>query len=109
MGEHRDNEAELEPKCPIASLSFGQRRDFVFRRYVGRQSTGRKRLRSSAETSADSLSLSLEHGSLLVMHHPTNQLWTHALPPRKAAPGVRVNLTFRRMRLGPLPVCCRKM
>ena len=31
MGEHRDNEQELVQTAPIASLSFGQTRDFVLR------------------------------------------------------------------------------
>lgn len=31
MGEHKDNEPELDPNTPIASLSLGQNRDFVFR------------------------------------------------------------------------------
>uniref|UniRef100_A0A8P4FWP3 DNA oxidative demethylase ALKBH2 n=1 Tax=Dicentrarchus labrax TaxID=13489 RepID=A0A8P4FWP3_DICLA len=31
MGEHRDDEKELDPLCPIASVSLGAPRDFVFR------------------------------------------------------------------------------
>lgn len=31
MGEHKDDEKELDPKVPIASLSLGQQRDFYFR------------------------------------------------------------------------------
>lgn len=31
MGEHKDDERELDPKTPIASLSLGQPRDFYFR------------------------------------------------------------------------------
>lgn len=31
MGEHRDNEPELDPNYPIASLSFGQERTFVLK------------------------------------------------------------------------------
>ncbi len=31
MGEHKDDEKELDPQAPIASLSFGQARDFVLR------------------------------------------------------------------------------
>ena len=31
MGEHRDNETDLDRSAPTASLSFGQPRDFVFR------------------------------------------------------------------------------
>ncbi|XP_026329076.1 DNA oxidative demethylase ALKBH2-like isoform X2 [Hyposmocoma kahamanoa] len=31
MGEHRDNEPELDPNYPIASISFGQQRTFVLK------------------------------------------------------------------------------
>lgn len=31
MGEHRDNEPELDPNYPIASISLGQERDFVLK------------------------------------------------------------------------------
>lgn len=31
MGEHRDNEPELDPTAPIASISFGQERTFVLK------------------------------------------------------------------------------
>lgn len=31
MGEHRDNEPELDPNYPIASISLGQERPFVLK------------------------------------------------------------------------------
>lgn len=31
MGEHRDNEPELDPTVPIASISLGQERTFVLK------------------------------------------------------------------------------
>lgn len=31
MGEHRDNEPELDPNYPIASISLGQQRTFVLK------------------------------------------------------------------------------
>lgn len=31
MGEHRDNEPELDPNFPIASISLGQERPFVLK------------------------------------------------------------------------------
>jgi alkylated DNA repair dioxygenase AlkB len=31
IGEHRDDEKDLLPDSPIASVSFGQEREFVFR------------------------------------------------------------------------------
>ena len=43
------------------------------------------------------ITIELEHGSLLMMNYPTNQFWYHSLPKRKRAPGVRINMTFRKM------------
>ena len=94
MGEHRDDEEDLVLKSPIASVSFGQKRDFVFRH---KDSRGRNAPRKDI----DPLKLCLEHGSLLVMRYPTNSYWYHSLPTRKSAPGPRINLTFRTMKL-----CC---
>ncbi|NXD31104.1 ALKB2 demethylase, partial [Spelaeornis formosus] len=81
IGEHRDDEKELVPRSPIASVSFGACRDFVFR--ARRGSTPAR------------ISLPLAHGSLLLMEHPTNLHWTHSLPPRRRVLAPRVNLTFR--------------
>ncbi|NWS04640.1 ALKB2 demethylase, partial [Motacilla alba] len=75
---------ELVPLSPIASVSFGACRDFVFRR------RGRAGLRGPAR-----ISLALAHGSLLLMKHPTNVHWHHSLPPRRRVLAPRVNLTFR--------------
>ncbi|XP_041266046.1 DNA oxidative demethylase ALKBH2 isoform X2 [Onychostruthus taczanowskii] len=78
IGEHRDDEKELVPRSPIASVSFGACRDFVFRR----RGAGR-------------ISVALAHGSLLLMEHPSNVHWHHSLPPRRGVLAPRVNLTFR--------------
>ncbi len=91
IGEHRDDESDLSPGASIASLSFGQERDFVFKH---KDSRGRNACRKDIQL----IKLSLRHGSLLVMKHPTNTEWYHSLPVRKKAIGPRVNLTFRRMR-----------
>ncbi|KAE8752371.1 hypothetical protein FOCC_FOCC000843 [Frankliniella occidentalis] len=96
MGEHQDAEKELDPAAPIASVSLGQPRDFVFRHRDARRPRPHKK-------DIPTVKLSLEHGSLLLMNPPTNQVWYHSLPPRKACPGVRVNLTFRRMLPPPPP------
>ncbi|NXO67973.1 ALKB2 demethylase, partial [Phainopepla nitens] len=82
IGEHRDDEKELDPLSPIASVSFGACRDFVFRR----------RGRAGAR-----ITLQLAHGSLLLIKHPTNLHWHHSLPPRRRVLAPRVNLTFRRV------------
>lgn len=89
MGEHRDDEKDLVQDAPIASLSFGQTRDFIFKH---KDSRGAKCLRK-----IDPVKLELEHGSLLLMEWPTNKFWYHSLPIRKKAPNVRINLTFRKM------------
>ena len=91
IGEHRDDEKDLVSKSSIASLSFGQKRDFVFKH---RDTKGKNASRKDIEP----IKLCLEHGSLLVMKYPTNTFWYHSLPVRKSAPGTRINLTFRRMK-----------
>lgn len=90
MGYHRDDEGELDKLAPIASLSLGQTRDFVFQHADARRSKPHKQ-------DVPVLKLALNHGSLLMMNPPTNRHWYHALPKRKNSPGVRINLTFRTM------------
>ncbi|CAL8344446.1 unnamed protein product [Lota lota] len=88
MGEHRDNERELDPLCPIASVSLGASRDFVFRHRDAR-GRGRRRI--------EPVKLQLVSGSLLLMNPPTNTYWYHSLPRRRAVCQPRINLTFRRI------------
>nr|XP_028559697.1 DNA oxidative demethylase ALKBH2 isoform X1 [Podarcis muralis]XP_028559698.1 DNA oxidative demethylase ALKBH2 isoform X1 [Podarcis muralis]XP_028559699.1 DNA oxidative demethylase ALKBH2 isoform X1 [Podarcis muralis]XP_028559701.1 DNA oxidative demethylase ALKBH2 isoform X1 [Podarcis muralis]XP_028559702.1 DNA oxidative demethylase ALKBH2 isoform X1 [Podarcis muralis]XP_028559703.1 DNA oxidative demethylase ALKBH2 isoform X1 [Podarcis muralis]XP_028559704.1 DNA oxidative demethylase ALKBH2 len=87
MGEHRDDERELAPRSPIASVSFGACRDFVFRH---KDSRGKNPSRY-----IEAVKLQLEHGSLLMMNFPTNRYWYHSLPSRKKLLAPRINLTFR--------------
>ncbi|XP_071501292.1 DNA oxidative demethylase ALKBH2-like [Diadema antillarum] len=87
MGEHRDDEKDLVATSPIASLSLGQHRDFVFRHCEARGSHAKRNIAP--------VKLELEHGSLLVMNYPTNVYWYHSLPVRKRALHVRINMTFR--------------
>ena len=103
ISEHRDYEQELVPTAPIASLSFGQVRDFVFRHKDARGSrkkvepTRERGRGSSLTTHLEPVKIELGHGSLLVMRHPTNSMWYHSLPVRRRALHPRINLTFRRM------------
>ena len=106
IGEHRDDEHELEQSAPIASLSFGQARDFILRHKDARgwkngigQGRGGKRGRLSGGTTPliEPVKIELSHGSLLVMCHPTNSTWYHSLPVRRRALHPRINLTFRRL------------
>jgi len=81
MGWHSDDEKSIVPESSIGSLSFGAERKFSFRH---------KRTR-------ETVSLTLEHGSLLDMRGSTQQNWLHQLPKTKASDSPRINLTFRRM------------
>ncbi|XP_053938490.1 DNA oxidative demethylase ALKBH2 [Cuculus canorus] len=89
IGEHRDDERELVPRSPIASVSFGACRDFVFRHCDSR---GKKATRHIKP-----IRLQLAHGSLLMMKYPTNVFWYHSLPIRKKVLAPRINLTFRKV------------
>ncbi|XP_075424905.1 DNA oxidative demethylase ALKBH2 isoform X1 [Ascaphus truei] len=89
IGEHRDDEKDLAPQSPIASVSFGAHRDFLFRH---RDARGKKPLRH-----VEPVKVELAHGSLLVMNFPTNVYWYHSLPVRKKVLAPRINLTFRKI------------
>ena len=80
MGWHRDNEKELGSNPVIASVSFGSARDFQFRLY---------------ESKSEKRSVTLHHGSLLIMKGPTQHHWEHQVPKRANVSGERINLTFR--------------
>ena len=78
-GWHSDDEPELGRNPVIASLSLGQSRDFHLRH---KTKTPLKR------------TITLEHGSLLLMQGATQHRWQHHVPKR-ANVGPRINLTFR--------------
>ena len=82
MGWHSDNEPELNPKAPIASLSLGEIRKFAFRHKIDKTVS----------------SVSLENGSVLMMHAPTQASWQHSLLKTAKPVGPRINLTFRDIR-----------
>ena len=79
MAYHSDDEKSLGKITTIASLSFGAERKFSFKH----------------KQTKDSISVLLEHGSLLVMKDETQSHWLHRLPPSKKVTRPRVNLTFR--------------
>ncbi|XP_077995909.1 DNA oxidative demethylase ALKBH2-like [Glandiceps talaboti] len=89
MGAHRDDEKDLVPTASIASLSLGQARDFVFQHANSRG--------NRASRDLPPITIELQHGSLLMMNHPTNVYWYHSLPRRKRASLPRINMTFRQM------------
>jgi alkylated DNA repair dioxygenase AlkB len=82
MGYHSDDERELGPEPTIASVSFGEVRDFVFKH----KSKTMKPVR-----------VPLPSGSLLLMKGPTQANWKHGIEKSTRPMGPRVNLTFRRI------------
>ena len=83
---HADDEPELDPAAPIASLSLGACRSF------------RLRPASPDRQPADTLSFELGQGDLLVMDPPTQEHWQHQVPQRLRLQQPRLNLTFRSIR-----------
>lgn len=81
MAYHSDDEKALAKDSAIASLSFGAERRFLFKH----------------KQTKETVTLFLEHGSLLVMKDETQTNWLHRLPPTKKVNRPRVNLTFRTM------------
>lgn len=80
MAWHSDDEKEMVAGASIASLSFGEGRNFHFRH----------------KERGEKVSVYLEPGSLLVMQGETQKNWLHALPKTKKVKRPRVNLTFRK-------------
>lgn len=79
MAWHSDGEKDLKKHGAIGSMSFGAERKFMFKH----------------KKSKETVSVVLEHGSMLVMKDTTQDHWLHRLPPTKLVLGPRVNLTFR--------------
>lgn len=81
MGWHADNEAGLGRNPTVATLSFGDARDFRLRRNDNHRQT---------------LTVKLNRGDLVVMSGAMQHHWQHSLPARAKA-GDRISLTFRRI------------
>jgi alkylated DNA repair dioxygenase AlkB len=79
MAWHSDDEAALGKDTVIASMSFGAERKFSFKHKDTKQT----------------VSIMLEHGSLLVMKGTTQTHWLHSIPKSAKIKSPRVNLTFR--------------
>jgi alkylated DNA repair dioxygenase AlkB len=89
MGYHADAEPELGPDPVVACLSLGHTRRFVLRQHV----------RGPAQIP---LSLSLTHGSLLIMGGTCQRHYRHAVPRDPSpVPAERVSLTFRHLLRSP--------
>jgi alkylated DNA repair dioxygenase AlkB len=83
MGWHADDEKSIIENSTIASVSFGEKRKFLFK--------NRKNL--------EKFSIDLEDGSLLLMKNEIQKNWLHSLPKSSKVGGLRINLTFRQMKI----------
>ena len=102
MGWHADDEPELEPTAPIASLSLGAPRDFRLRpqpspRNRAAVASGSCQLPAGFDDCTP-FNIPLQNGDLLLMEPPTQLWWQHALPRRLRLQQQRLNLTFRVVR-----------
>ena len=79
MAWHSDGEKDLKKNGAIGSMSFGAERKFAFKH----------------KKTKKTVSVILEHGSLLVMKDVTQTHWLHRLPTTKTIHSPRINLTFR--------------
>jgi len=79
MAWNSDAEKDLKKNGAIGSLTFGAERQFSFKH----------------KQTKETVSLLLEHGSLLTMKGPIQSYWLHRLPPTKRITQPRINLTFR--------------
>jgi len=79
MAWHSDDEASLGKNTTIASVSFGAIRKFAFKH----------------KKTKETVSLMLEHGSLLIMKGETQTHWLHSLLKSTKVQDARINLTFR--------------
>jgi len=81
-GWHADNEKELGRNPIIASVSFGEERVFQLKHNTNKEAKQ---------------SLTLKHGSLLLMKEGSQIYYKHQIPKATKAKKERINLTFRRI------------
>ncbi len=82
MGWHSDDEAELGINPVIASLSFGETRNFQFKH---------KTVSKTTQT------MQLQNNSLLLMQGQTQHNWLHQIPKSSKPAKARINITFRKI------------
>lgn len=82
MSWHTDAEPELGRNPIIASINFGDSRNFHLRHMKTKEK----------------IEIELTHGSLLVMQGELQHHWQHQVPKTKKSSQPRINLTFRRIK-----------
>ncbi|XP_013379464.1 alpha-ketoglutarate-dependent dioxygenase alkB homolog 3 [Lingula anatina] len=85
---HSDDEKSLGHHPTIASLSFGDTRNFLLRKKPPPEENG-------DYTYMRHIKIPLAHGSLLIMEGATQEDWQHCVPKEYHDRGPRINLTFR--------------
>ncbi|XP_048401734.1 alpha-ketoglutarate-dependent dioxygenase alkB homolog 3 isoform X3 [Stegostoma tigrinum] len=85
---HSDDEPSLGQKPIIASLSFGDTRNFEMRKKPPPEDKG-------SYTYVERIRIPLSHGCLLVMEGETQEEWQHRVPKEYHDRNPRINLTFR--------------
>jgi len=86
---HSDGESDIIPGSTIVSVSLGAEREFRIREIY----------KVGKDTPTPVTKVVLEHGSLLTMEHDMQKLCKHCVPKNERVTGVRVNITFRLMKL----------
>lgn len=81
IGWHSDDEAELGLNPVVASLSFGEPRNFKLKHKTRRDLT--------------TLQLPLGNGDILIMRGTTQACWEHSISKQSQQHGPRINLSFR--------------
>ena len=82
IGKHKDDEIDIIADSPIACVSLGQTRTLKF-----------------SKPGCKPVKFNTESGSLLVMYPPTNKYWFHEIPKEPKKNGIRISLTFRKIRI----------
>lgn len=85
---HSDDEPSLGKNPIIASLSFGDTRNFELRRKPPPEEHG-------SYEYMEHIKIPLTHGSLLIMEGAVQDQWQHRVPKEYHDRGGRINLTFR--------------
>lgn len=85
---HSDDEFVLGPEPTIASLTFGDTRNFELRKKPPPEENG-------DYTYTEHIKIPLAHGSLLLMEGASQTDWQHRIPREYHDKGPRINLTFR--------------
>ena len=84
IGRHSDSETALGTEPTIVGVSLGAIRDVHFAPY-----------KFIPQILPKKIQLELGHGSIFIMHPPTNTYWTHEIPKRANVNKPRISLTFR--------------